>query len=125
MLLSIMHAHNIDDIEVGLVKTAILANNNSKIFLSLVDKESERRYRSRHFTEQNKAIATVQRDALERAETARNKGWSECFSNYAISYPCSICGGLIYVRPNQEEHRLIVGFLRERGWRHSECHKAQ
>jgi hypothetical protein len=122
-LLDIMHDYGIYDVEAGLVKMAILANSNSKPYKVLVVAEAERRYRSRHFTELNKAIATVQKDAATRAEVARNQGWSECFASYAIGYPCNVCGGLLYVKPNQEEHRLIVGLLREKGWGHVECHK--
>ncbi|MCX6642232.1 MAG: hypothetical protein NTV15_02445, partial [Candidatus Bathyarchaeota archaeon] len=70
-LVNLMHDHGIDDIEEGLVRMAQLANVNSKIFLDLVEKGSEKRYRSRHFIELNKAMATIQKDALARAETAR------------------------------------------------------
>ena len=122
-LLNFMHDHGIDDVEEGLVKMAQQSNANNKMFEDLVQKEAERRYRSRHFVELNKAMATIQKDALARAETARQVGWSEAHGNYAISYACSVCGGLIYVRPNQEEHRALIGFLREKGWSHGACIK--
>jgi hypothetical protein len=122
-LLNLMHDHKIDDVEEGLVRMAQLAYANNKMFEDLVQKEAEKRYRSRHFIELNKAMATIQKDALARAETARQVGWSEAHGNYAISYPCCVCGGLIYMRPNQEEHRAVIGFLRENGWAHGACLK--
>jgi hypothetical protein len=120
-LIGIMNEMRIYDVETGLIKMAQLADTNSKIYQSSLDKEAEKRYKSRHFAEMNKTTATLQRAAETRAESEYNRGWAEAYKSYSISYPCSICGALITITPNSEVHRVIIGYLRDKGWAHTEC----
>lgn len=120
-LIGIMSEMRIFDVEEGLIKMAQLANTNSKNYQSSLEKEAEKRYKSRHFAEMNKTTATLQRASEERAESEYNRGWAEAYKSYSINYPCSICGRLITITPNSEVHRAIIGYLREKGWAHTDC----
>ena len=40
---------------------------------------------------------------------------------YALSYPCSVCGSMIIIRPNSKSHNKIKQYLKENGWRHADC----
>jgi hypothetical protein len=124
-LIGIMNEMRIYDVEAGLIKMALLANANSKIYKSSLEKEAENRYKSRHFVEMNKTTATLQKAAEARAESEYNRGWAEAYKKYSISYPCNICGVLITLTPNSEVHRAIIGYLREEGWAHAECVNSQ
>ena len=122
-LIGIMNDARIYDVEAGLVKMAMLADANSKTYQTSLEREAESRYKSRHFAEMNKTTATLQKAAETRIEAARNQLWAELYQKYAINFPCSICEGLITIAPGSETHREIIGYLREKGWAHSECLK--
>ena len=122
-LIGIMNDARIYDVEAGLIKMAMLADANSKIYKTSMEREAESKYKSRHFAEMNKTTATLQKAAETRVEVARSQVWAEVYQEYAISYPCSICGKLITVAPGGETHRAILGYLREKGWAHGECLK--
>jgi hypothetical protein len=122
-LIRLMNEMHIDDAEAGLVKMAILADTGSKEFRSLVAQKSERKYTSRHFEEMNKTAATLKKSAEAHALSEYNRGWAECYKKHAINFPCVICGGLIHITPNSEPHRVIISYLREARWGHSECVK--
>ena len=122
-LVGVMNDTRIYDIESGLTRLAMLADANSKIYRTSLERESESRYKSRHFAELNKTTATLHKAAEMRVEAARNQGWAEAYQKYAVAYPCSICGKLITIDPGSETHRAILGYLREKGWAHGECLK--
>jgi hypothetical protein len=122
-LVGIMNDARIYNVEEGLIKMAMLADANSKIYQTSLEREAESRYKSKHFAEMNKTTATLQKAAETRVEAARNQTWAEMFRKYAITYPCSICGRLINIVPGSETHRAILGYLQEKGWAHGECLK--
>jgi hypothetical protein len=122
-LIGIMNDARIYDVEAGLIKMALLADANSKIYQTSLEREAESRYKSRHFAEMNKTTATLQKAAEMRVEAERNQVWAETYQKYAITYPCSVCGKLITIVPGSESHRAILGYLQEQGWAHAECLK--
>lgn len=77
--------------------------------------------------EADKSISTLVRIALlhlhEEMEDmygdAYNYGYDigcdDTKKNYAISYPCSVCGSLCVISPNSECHKAVLQFLQEKG----------
>ena len=48
-------------------------------------------------------------------------GYHEAEEEFKITYPCSICGKPILVRPGSKSHKDIIAHMKEYGWAHSEC----
>ena len=122
----VMTNFNLDYPE-ALERAAHLIDINSKIFEERVAQEAERRYKSRFMTQVNKARGTIEKNATRRVEATfqrgENTGYSRAKAEYAIWYNCNVCNGLIYIRPSSEVHRLVIEFLRSRGWGHTACHE--
>lgn len=116
--ISVMSKFGIADVSEGFRRAAILLNVGSAQYQKDVNKEAERRYRSRHFTEMNKTRKTWEKAAFERGH---HSGYREAERIYTITYPCSICGGLITIMPNSDSHKATQRYLREQGWAHNTC----
>ena len=48
-------------------------------------------------------------------------GYDEVEEEFKITYPCSVCGKQLVMRPGSGSHIAIKGYLREQGWGHSSC----
>jgi CRISPR/Cas system-associated protein Cas10 (large subunit of type III CRISPR-Cas system) len=104
----------IDNVEEGLERSAILYNSNLEAFKKAVNNEAERRYRSRHFTELNKALKT-------RYDSQQNQIFYSVKRKFCITYPCSICGRPIELQPDGKDIPIIRNYLNSAGWAHSTC----
>jgi hypothetical protein len=115
------------DVPEAIERAALLIDINSKVFEEAVDREAERRHKSRFMTQLNKARGTIEKDCERRVEAAsRNgydKGHKKAKKNYGIWFNCSVCNQPIYITPNSEPHRCVSKFLRSQGWGHSSCHE--
>ena len=79
------------------------------------------RYKSRHFKEMNRTVATIKKNSEEQAKMEHEKGWGKAYQSYAIFYPCARCGGMIHLTPNSEVHKVIINYLQQAGWSHVDC----
>ena len=111
----------------ALERAALLLDSNSRVFEEAVDREAERRYKSRFMTQLNKARATIVVEYEGRVEDSYLKGHTEGTSkgkkDYGVWYNCIVCNKPIYITPDSEPHRLVSEFLRSRRWGHSSCHE--
>ena len=111
----------------ALERAALLLDSNSRVFEEAVDREAERRYKSRFMTQLNKARATIVVEYEGRVEDSYLKGYNEGTSkgkkDYGVWYNCIVCNKPIYITPDSESHRLVSEFLRSRRWGHLSCHE--
>ncbi len=111
----------------ALDRAALLMDINSGLFTEAVNREAEKRYKSRFMTQFNKARATILVEYEGRVEGSHwngyEKGIKEGKENYGVWYHCNVCNKPMYITPNSEPHRLVNEFLRARGWGHSSCHE--
>jgi hypothetical protein len=56
----------------------------------------------------------------EAKEDGFQEGYQKAQSIYMVSYPCSGCGKLIFVK-TLEEKRAITGYMKDNHWGHQEC----
>lgn len=113
-----MAKFEIADVREGYRIAAILLDRNSEEYDKDVNTRSERKYRSRHFTEMNKTRKTWEKEAYDRGYF---QGFREAENKFKINYPCKICGELITMMPNSNDHLAAQRYLREQGWAHSTC----
>jgi len=121
----VMTEFNLDYPE-ALERAAILIDMNGRAFKKEVNREAERRHKSRFMTEVNKARATIENDFQIRLNNA-HKNWEAAGyirgkSEFGVWYNCVVCDQPIYITPNSEPHRLVNEYLRSRRWGHTECH---
>ena len=84
------------------------------------------------------SFATFVKDALGRLEIklsdiekakdegysqGYNKGYNKAKKEYQIWYYCSVCGERLNMNPNDEDHKKMIQYMREHGWRHAKCEK--
>jgi hypothetical protein len=83
-----------------------------------VNSEAERKYKSRHFKEQNKTIKTV-------GEKQYLLGFDEGFklgeSTSEIKYPCSVCKKMITMTIGGPDTKAATDYLVKSGWGHGNC----
>ena len=56
------------------------------------------------------------------------EGWSDGFDeaveDYKITYPCSVCGKPIEMMSGDNDHKAMIGYMKEKGWAHKKCFNA-
>ena len=109
---------------------AELAEPNGKKFKQAVSREANRRYKSRHMAELNKAKKTYMEAGHDTGfsdgfSKGRQLGYNEAIKEWRVSYPCSVCGEPCYMRPEGNATKEAVKYLTSQGWRHGGCHEKQ
>ena len=80
--------------------------------------------------EEYKAVKEKTREYNEMLEKIKNKAWKEGYSKgvvkemnrWQIWYFCSACGQIMYMLPNRNDHRAMIVYMKEHGWRHPWCY---
>ncbi|MFC1804165.1 hypothetical protein ACFL0D_09425 [Thermoproteota archaeon] len=93
-------------------RASTLLDTGKEVYTKSVRKEAQSLYKSRHMTEMNKS-------RKKWVEEGYRKGVEE----YKITYPCSVCGGELVLKPGEKDHEAMKGFMRQAGWAHSSCIK--
>lgn len=62
-------------------------------------------------------------ETREIKEKARMAGYDQGRKDHQIWYCCAMCRERIDVAPNSESHKAMIGYMRERGWGHTSCHR--
>ena len=117
-IINMMSQNRIKDFDSAYDFAGMLLEKNSDEYNKAVQREAERLYRSRHFTELNNARATIEKSAY-------NRGYQRGVAACRIWYFCCICGKPLYIKPNSEDHKAIVMSMREKGWAHATCRPEQ
>ena len=56
-------------------------------------------------------------------ETTWGEGYARGVEDCEIWYFCDVCGKRIDMSPNSESHKAMIGYMKEHGWRHGNCHR--
>ena len=122
----VMTEFNLDYPE-ALERAAVLIDLHGRAFEKAVNREAERRHKSRFMTELNKGRATIENNFQIRLNNSykswETAGYNRAKKEYAIWFNCHVCGQPIYIIPNSEPHRIVNNHLRSLGWGHQECVK--
>ncbi|MBA7613306.1 hypothetical protein ES703_20552 [subsurface metagenome] len=141
------------DWEAACEHMAELSDPNGKKFKQAVSREANRRYKSRHLSELNKAKAGFIRNGYEKGigegrselntskesfiregydkglregqSKGRKEGNEEATNKWRISYPCNVCGKPLSMTPGNAWHKVIAEYLKSRVWGHRTCHAKQ
>ena len=117
-IIKLMAQLKVKDVTLAFDLAASFIDRNCDEFKKLVSAEAERRYRSRHLTELNKARATIENANYNRGYQI---GYRDAKKKYRIWYFCDVCGGELEMLPNSNDHVSMMGYMKEKGWRHTKC----
>ena len=113
-IVKVQAAGGFEEWDEACVRTAELADHGSKKFEKAVKDKAMSLYRSRHFTEMNKAL-----DARHQSGVEEGKGYAK------IRYPCSVCGkDMVWDLTNSDDKEKIMGMLEKgeiKNWQHTTC----
>jgi len=99
-----------------------------------VDSETAERLRDLA-RKSNESLATLIKENLDLQEGEYSEAWSSGYGDgcndgydkgrreHQIWYFCAICRKRINITPNSNIHEALVGYMKEHGWAHGECHK--
>ena len=62
-------------------------------------------------------------DIEEIKHTAAGEGYDQAKKDYQIWYYCAVCEKPINIDPNGNDHKAIIGYMKEHGWGHASCHE--
>ena len=110
----------ISDMEDVYDHAAAMLDAQSSSYETMVKKEAEKRYRSRHFKEMNKSQVTTKKNARD---LWYNRGYEKGKQDYRIISYCYVCGGESDILPCSDAHQEIKKHLREKRWAHTTCIK--
>ena len=103
-------------------KAATLLKTNSEEFKRAVEAEAERRYKSRHMSELDKARKTIEEKAYRKGY---EEGYTKAMSEDHFYVPCSICGKPMHFSSkdvNWEDVKQVL-YNAFRNWHHTSCGK--
>jgi len=60
-------------------------------------------------------------ETKEIKENARRTGYDQGKKEYEIWYYCSVCGKRVNMLPEGDDHRAMMTYMKEKGWRHGQC----
>jgi len=59
----------------------------------------------------------------EIKQRAWEEGYNQAMEDYQIWYFCNVCGKRIEMSPNDDDHKAMIGYMKEHSWGHTSCHK--
>ena len=62
-------------------------------------------------------------DIKEIKEAAWDEGYHQATQDNQIWYYCSACGERMEMSPNGNDHKAMIGYMKEHGWAHKGCHR--
>jgi len=103
---------------------------NHPVISIRVDRETAKRLKDLA-KESGKSLATLIKENLDLQEGEYSEAWSSGYDGgydkgrreHQIWFFCAICRKRINITPNSNIHEALVGYMKEHGWAHKECHK--
>jgi hypothetical protein len=80
------------------------------------------------FKNTNVKLPAIERLSYENGRLRGNgegfeKGYNQAREEFEITYPCSVCGKQMNMKPGGKDHIAMIGYKKEHGWGHGNCVK--
>jgi len=62
-------------------------------------------------------------DIEEIKDTAAGEGYNQATEDYQIWHYCAGCRKRIDIEPNDNAHKAIISYMKDKGWAYASCHK--
>lgn len=100
------------------------------------DKESATVLDEEDFNNANVKLPAIEHLSYENGRLrGKEEGWSDGFDDgekeghdqareeFEITYPCSVCGKPMHMKPGSKDHIAMIRYMKEHGWHHGDCEK--
>ena len=67
------------------------------------------------------SLGLIQPDIDEIKQEAYNEGYDQAVEDWQIWHYCAVCRKRIYIEPNDNAHKAIIGYMED--WGHPSCHR--
>ena len=88
-------------------------------------RELEKSEKEAHERGLNKGVKKEKEGLKPRLKEALKRGYEEGLkdarSRYEITYPCAVCGEMMTMYPNQNDHQKMRELMVQYGWKHNNC----
>ena len=84
-------------------------------------RELEERIKEAHERGYKEGVEALKKDRKALIEDAFKEGFKTGKEKYEITYPCSVCGEMTTMYPNQNDHKAMKEYMQEHGWKHGDC----
>ena len=90
------------------------------------DKESAKVLSDKDFKNANVKLPAIERLSYENGrKRGQDEGFDDAYNRareeFEITYPCSVCGKPMTMKPGSESHKEMMDYMKEQGWRHKNC----
>ena len=62
-------------------------------------------------------------DIKKIKDRARDEGYNQAKEEYQLWYFCSVCRERIDMKPDSDDHKAMIGYIKEHRWGHASCHR--
>ncbi|MFC1749461.1 ribbon-helix-helix protein, CopG family [Pseudomonadota bacterium] len=66
-------------------------------------------------------LLEVKNEYDEGYHHGHDNGYKKACEQWKIWFLCNVCGKRIYLEPNSDAHQVVIQYMREHGWTHSQC----
>ena len=66
---------------------------------------------------------TLREAFKEEIDAAYQRGYEKGKQDWQIWYFCNVCGEKLQMRPNDNDHKALIGYMKEHSWGHKACHE--
>ncbi|QRF75303.1 hypothetical protein Thermo_00797 [Thermoplasmatales archaeon] len=92
------------------------------------DSETAKVVNEEDFSKAGVKLPSLEKLSYENGKkSGQAKGWEDGYKDgeedFKITYPCSICGKSIEMKPGGDDHKAMAEYMREHGWQHGSCGK--
>ncbi len=112
--------------EEACIKASQLIDTNSTEFEKAVADETRKIEKSQIMSQANKNRKTWTDKGYKKGHgDGDSQGYQRAVTEYKITYPCSICGEELVMKPNNPDHEAMKPMMAKAGWAHTTCHEAR
>jgi hypothetical protein len=112
------------DFETACKIVAKRANSGSEKFRKDVMDEARRLHNSKLMKQMNAARRTIRSGGYNAGhQVGYQTGYQAGKAANEIWYYCDVCSGRLTVDQNGEDHKKLIGYMKDHGWGHVSCHE--
>ena len=83
---------------------------------------SIKKARERGYEEGSQAANKNAKKLIEKVlKEGYDEGVKQTKSRFEITYPCAVCGEMMTMYPNQDDHKAMQELMVQYGWKHNNC----
>jgi hypothetical protein len=97
---------------------------NSEAYHEQINREISKHDKSKLMSSVNRSRKSwMEKGRIEGFNEGYKQGYQKAASIFTVTYPCSVCGEYILMKPGEKHHQAMQQYMKEKNWAHTNCHK--